>query len=192
MHQLHQGGSAMFTTRGKTTLAGRLWTLEHRASRQGDPRLARACARGHRGLRHRRSAAVAVWRVGRRLGQGVPIARRGGFQRHAPEEVLLEARGGQGIRTASGRKAAVEVVDAVRATNRVRDVRSPFAPGNGGQISKDGRSAVVLFAMKGKADTAAERVAPVLRAVDGSPPATRSCASWSSGTRRPARPSTTP
>ena len=139
----------MFTTRGKTRLADAR-TLEHRASRQGDPRLARACARGHRGLQHRRAAAVAVWRVGRRLGQGVPVA--GAWlpaprpRRGAPRSF----RGGQNIRTASGRKAAAEVIDAVRATNRVRDVRSPFAAGNSGQLSRDGRSALVLFNLEGQ------------------------------------------
>ena len=49
----------------------------------------------------------------------------------------------------------------------MKDVRSPLAAANAGQISRDQRSAVVLFAMTGKADTAYRRVAPVLGAVHG-------------------------
>jgi len=88
-----------------------------------------------------------------------------GFTRPASEEVLLQVRGRGDLRTPIGRKAAQEVTAAVSATHRVEDVRSPFAAGNGGQISQDGRSALVLFSMKGKRDTAGKRVQPVLDAV---------------------------
>jgi putative drug exporter of the RND superfamily len=90
---------------------------------------------------------------------------RSGFQQPAAEQVLLQARGGGSIRTPAGRHAAQAVAAAVAATNRVEHVRSPFSAGNSGQISRDGRSAVVLFSMKGKADTAHKRVEPVVEAV---------------------------
>jgi RND superfamily putative drug exporter len=48
----------------------------------------------------------------------------------------------------------------------VKNIRSPFSEGNGGQISHDARSALVLFQMKGKRDTANKRVEPVIRAVE--------------------------
>jgi len=94
------------------------------------------------------------------------LLERGGFDRPAVEEVLLQVRGGGDIRSPLGRRAANDVMTAVAATNRVVDLRSPFAPGNGGQISGDGRSALVLFSLKGKLDTADKRVKPVLAAVD--------------------------
>jgi uncharacterized membrane protein YdfJ with MMPL/SSD domain len=154
----------MFTTRGETGLAGRLgrWSIEHRV-KAILTWLALvlvaivASSTGERLLSKSGESAGESAKAYRLLDRG--------FQRHAPEEVLLQARGGESIRTASGRKAAAEVIDAVTATNRVQDVRNPFAPGNGGQISKDGRSALVLFSMKGEADTADKRVEPVVAAV---------------------------
>jgi uncharacterized membrane protein YdfJ with MMPL/SSD domain len=91
----------------------------------------------------------------------------GNFEQPAQEQVLIQARAGGSIRTAAGREAASDVVAAIRATGRVATVRSPFAPGNAGQLSSDGRSAVVLFSMKGDPDTAKERVDPVVDAVSG-------------------------
>ena len=154
----------MFTTRGTTGLAGQLgrWSIEHRF-KAIFAWLALvlvaivAASAGERLLSQSGESAGDSAKAYRLLDRG--------FQRHAPEEVLLQARGGESIRTAGGRTAAAEVIDAVTATNRVQDVRSPFAPGNGGQISDDGRSAVVLFSMKGKADTAHERVEPVGRPI---------------------------
>jgi RND superfamily putative drug exporter len=93
------------------------------------------------------------------------VLEQGGFERTAPEEILLQARNGGSIRTATGRQAARDLVAAVRATHRVKGVRDPFAAGNAGQLSRDGRSALVLFSMTGKADTAKDRVQPVLDAV---------------------------
>jgi putative drug exporter of the RND superfamily len=93
------------------------------------------------------------------------LLEHGGFKQPAGEQVLLQVRGSGSIRTTPGRRAAHEIVAAVAATHRVKNVRSPFAAGNGGQISRDGRSALVLFSMKGKADTAEKRVEPVVDAV---------------------------
>jgi RND superfamily putative drug exporter len=87
------------------------------------------------------------------------------FNRPAQEEVLLQVRGGGTIRTPVARQTAREIIDAVAATRRVKNIRSPFSEGNGGQISHDDRSALVLFQMKGKRDTANKRVQPVIRAV---------------------------
>jgi RND superfamily putative drug exporter len=155
----------MFTTRGTTGLAGQLgrWSIEHRF-KAIFAWLALvlvaivAASTGERLLSQSGESAGDSAKAYRLLDRG--------FQRHAPEEVLLQTRGGEGIRTAGGRMAAAEIIDAVTATNRVQDVRSPFAPGNGGQISNDGRSALVLFSMKGKPDTAHERVEPVVAAVE--------------------------
>ena len=92
---------------------------------------------------------------------------RSGFERPAAEQVFVQVPPGADVRGPAGRSAINDAVSAVSVTGRVTDVRSPLSPGNDGQVSRDGRSAVVLFAMKGKADKADKRVAPVLRAVSG-------------------------
>ena len=103
-----------------------------------------------------------------RDGQAAAASRtleRAGFERPAGEQVLVQVRDHGDVLSPRGRAAIRDVVAAVHATGLATDVRSLLeAPG---QVSRDRRSAVVLFAMKGKADTASERVAPVLRAVDG-------------------------
>jgi uncharacterized membrane protein YdfJ with MMPL/SSD domain len=88
-----------------------------------------------------------------------------GIEEPAGETVLVQAKG-PGLRaTDAGFRAAVDdVVRAVRSTGRVTDVRSPYDTRT---ISKDGRSALVQFDVKGDADTAGERVEPVLNAVAG-------------------------
>jgi uncharacterized membrane protein YdfJ with MMPL/SSD domain len=93
------------------------------------------------------------------------LLEHGGFRQPAAEEVLLQARGDGTVDSAGGRRVAREVVAAVSATRLVKNVRNPFSPGNGGQLSQDDRSALVLFSMKGKADTADRRVQPVVAAV---------------------------
>jgi len=93
------------------------------------------------------------------------LLEHGGFRQPAAEEVLIQVRGEGTINSAGGRRVAREVVAAVSATRLVENVRNPFSQGNGGQLSHDGRSALVLFSMKGKADTADKRVQPVVAAV---------------------------
>jgi uncharacterized membrane protein YdfJ with MMPL/SSD domain len=89
----------------------------------------------------------------------------GGFRQPAGEEVMLQVHGNGSIRTAVGERAARDVIAAITATHRVKGIRSPFAAGNSGQISRDGRSALVLFSMKGKRETAENRVKPVTEVV---------------------------
>jgi uncharacterized membrane protein YdfJ with MMPL/SSD domain len=93
------------------------------------------------------------------------LLENGGFDQPAAEQVLLQVRGAGNIDSAPARAAAREVAAAVIATHRVEHLRSPFATGNGGQISRNGRSALVLFSMKGEAKTAPKRVQPVVDAV---------------------------
>ena len=88
------------------------------------------------------------------------------FPQPAAEQVLVQARHG-GLRTTDPRvRAAVsDVVARLSPLPQVKDVKSPFAPGNAGQISKDGRSLVVRFDLRGKSEDAADRVQPALDAV---------------------------
>lgn len=82
----------------------------------------------------------------------------------AGETVLVQAKGSGLKATDTEFRAAVDaVVKAVDATGKVTDVQSPYTADT---ISKDGRSALVQFDMRGDAETAAERVEPVLNAVE--------------------------
>ncbi|MGV9277772.1 MMPL family transporter [Streptomyces griseosporeus] len=86
-----------------------------------------------------------------------------GIEEPASETVLIQAEG-TGLKATDGefRQAVGDVVRAVRKTGAVTDVTSPYDTGT---VSKDGRSALVQFDMRGASDTAGERVQPVLDAV---------------------------
>lgn len=88
-----------------------------------------------------------------------------GIKQPAGETVLLQAR--DGALTASSaefRAAVADVVKAVEGTGKVTAVTSPYTTHT---ISRDGRSALVQFDMRGDAKTAVDRVEPVLKAVAG-------------------------
>ena len=89
-----------------------------------------------------------------------------GFHNHASEAVLIQSRS----RTADspGFRHEIETVVArLKRLPQIDALRSPTVAGNRGQISKDGHSALIEFNMRGDADTAADRVQPVLNAVAG-------------------------
>ncbi|MFJ6081298.1 MMPL family transporter [Streptomyces sp. NPDC092369] len=88
-----------------------------------------------------------------------------GIDEPASETVLVQAKGG-GVKATDARfRAAVDaVVKAVEGTGKATDVTSPYDTDT---ISKDGRSALVQFDMRGDSETAGERVEPVLKAVEG-------------------------
>lgn len=81
----------------------------------------------------------------------------------AGEQVLIQSRRGQLTRS----ELAVVVDDLVTRLGRapaVAVIRSPLTAGNEGQLSKDGRSALVTFQITGDPETAADRVGPALAA----------------------------
>ncbi|MEW2613830.1 MMPL family transporter [Streptomyces sp. NPDC047880] len=87
-----------------------------------------------------------------------------GIDEPAGETVLIQARGGDLKATDSEFRDAVNaVVRAVEGTGRVTEVTSPYDTKT---ISKDGRSALVQFDVRGEPDTAGERIEPVLKAVE--------------------------
>ncbi|WP_406356121.1 MMPL family transporter [Streptomyces sp. NBC_00658] len=88
-----------------------------------------------------------------------------GIEEPASESVLIQAKDANTKATdAVFRSAVAEVVTAVEGTGEVTDVTSPY---DAGTISKDGLSALVQFDMRGEAETAGDRVEPVLKAVEG-------------------------
>ena len=81
----------------------------------------------------------------------------------AGEEVLIENP--RGSLAGTGYRAAVtDLVARLSRTPSVAAIRSPLAPSNQGQISRNGRAALVTFQITGDPDTATDRVAPALAA----------------------------
>ncbi|MGW2703275.1 MMPL family transporter [Streptomyces sp. NPDC001340] len=87
-----------------------------------------------------------------------------GIEQPAGETVLIQSKDGAKATSGEFRAAVTDVVKAVGATGKVVNVTSPYDTRT---ISRDGRSALVQFDMRGEADTAADRVEPVLKAVAG-------------------------
>ncbi|MFG2575859.1 MMPL family transporter [Streptomyces sp. NPDC048481] len=92
------------------------------------------------------------------------IVEDAGIEEPASETVLIQSKDGSVKATDPEFRAAVAaVVAAVGKTGEATDVSSPYDTKT---ISKDGRSALVQFDMRGDSDTAGDRVEPVLKAVD--------------------------
>ncbi|MBS1879774.1 MAG: MMPL family transporter [Actinobacteria bacterium] len=69
-----------------------------------------------------------------------------GFPQAVSEQVLIQApKGGEGPDGREFRAAVADVESRLGKLGFVRDVQGPYAPGNAGQISADGRSALVEF-----------------------------------------------
>jgi uncharacterized membrane protein YdfJ with MMPL/SSD domain len=88
------------------------------------------------------------------------------FQQPAAETVLIQSDSLQA--SAPEFVAATRaVVDTLQRQGEVTNIRSPLNAENGGQISKDGRSALVEFEIRGDADLAVEKINPILKAIAG-------------------------
>jgi uncharacterized membrane protein YdfJ with MMPL/SSD domain len=86
------------------------------------------------------------------------------FEQPAGETVLVQSS--KDTADSPAFKAAVaDVVRRVSAVGVVTNMQSPYAAGNRGQISADGRSATVGLDIRGDADTASDRIQPVMDAV---------------------------
>jgi RND superfamily putative drug exporter len=80
--------------------------------------------------------------------------------------VLLQSADGRLTVQDPAFKAAIgDTVARLRAFRTVTEIKSPLLPQNQGQISRDGRSALVDFDIRGDADLAEDRVDPILAAV---------------------------
>jgi RND superfamily putative drug exporter len=88
------------------------------------------------------------------------------FPKDAGESVLIQAPKGRTVRDAAVRKAVDDTIAAVSGKPRVAEVQSPYTKGNETQISKDGRSALVTFKVRGDTDQTASAIDPVVAAVD--------------------------
>jgi RND superfamily putative drug exporter len=88
------------------------------------------------------------------------------FPKDAGESVLIQAARGGSVRDADVRKAVDETIAAVSGKPRVAEVQSPYAKGNETQVSKDGRSVLVNFKLRGDIEQTGGAIDPVVAAVD--------------------------
>ena len=87
-----------------------------------------------------------------------------GFKRPAGEMVLIQSRS-LTANDPAFRAAIEDVVARVSGVADVQNVRSPLTAGAEAQISKDGRSALVAFEIRGDKDEAVDKIAPVVKSV---------------------------
>jgi uncharacterized membrane protein YdfJ with MMPL/SSD domain len=86
------------------------------------------------------------------------------FEQPAKELVLVQS---SALTSTSARfRAAVQdVVRRLEAQPNATNIDGPFAPGNAGQVSSDGHSALVEFDIRGKSEDASDKVGPILTAM---------------------------
>ena len=87
-----------------------------------------------------------------------------GFKQPASEHVLIHSRTAR-AGTPAFDSAVADVVARISKIAVVENIRSPLIAGNADHISKDGRSALVEFQIRGAKDEAVDKIAPVLDAV---------------------------
>jgi RND superfamily putative drug exporter len=87
-----------------------------------------------------------------------------GFQQPATERILVESQSHR-VGTPAFDTAIADVVARVSAIADVQDVRSPLDPANAGQLSENGRAALVELRIRGAKEDAVDKIDPVLAAV---------------------------
>src|SRR6186997_340162 len=89
-----------------------------------------------------------------------------GFPQADPQtEFVLVQSPKLSVNAAAFRATVDDVVGAVRDNPNVKHLKSPYAPGNGDQLSNDRSTAMVTFDMKGKYDDATKKIDPIEAAV---------------------------
>jgi uncharacterized membrane protein YdfJ with MMPL/SSD domain len=86
------------------------------------------------------------------------------FRDSAEEQVLVQGKGSVKVGDPQFTAAVKDVVARLGDTAHVDKIESPLAKGNEGQLSKDGRSALVTFEIPGDDDVAEDRVDATLAA----------------------------
>src|SRR4051812_2926277 len=82
------------------------------------------------------------------------------------EQVLIAGRGVTTSTDPQVRAAVADVTGRLDGVPHVAKIKSPFSPGNAGQISKDGHSVLVTFEVTGDKDMVKDRVAPAVAATE--------------------------
>jgi RND superfamily putative drug exporter len=104
--------------------------------------------------------------VGGEAGRAQKTLSEAGFEEPASELVLIQSKR-LTMTAPEFRRTIGDVVDRLRALPDVANVRSPLDADADGQTSQDGRSALVQFDIRGEAESAKDRVQPILDAVAG-------------------------
>ena len=94
------------------------------------------------------------------------ILEKANFNDPATESVLVQSRS-LTYRDPAFASAVAGVVQTLSGQKDVTNVVSPIEHPISGQVSDDGHSALVQFDVKGKADDADGKVAPILKAIEG-------------------------
>src|SRR5581483_11376119 len=87
------------------------------------------------------------------------------FKIPARESVLVQTRSWT-VKDDAFSAAVASLVQTLSREPNVTNIVSPIEHPNAGLVSKDGHSALVQFDVKGKADDAKDKIAPILAAVD--------------------------
>src|SRR3954451_471577 len=101
----------------------------------------------------------------RESGHAAKVEAAAGFFDRANENVFVASRNGAKVGPPAFRAAVADVIGVVRANRFVRNVKSPLAAGNEGQVAADRTKALVNFDVLGDQNQAKDRVGSVLAAV---------------------------
>jgi uncharacterized membrane protein YdfJ with MMPL/SSD domain len=93
------------------------------------------------------------------------ILDQGNFKIPARESVLIQSETATAAQPAFA-AAVATVVQTLSGEPDVLDIVSPIDHPNAGLVSRDGHSALVQFDVRGKAEDAKDKIAPILAAVD--------------------------
>ena len=104
------------------------------------------------------------------------------FPKKAEESVLVQSKALR-AQDPAFKAAVADVIDRLSRTPHVKNVESPYAPASTGQISPDGRSALVNYDIPGSAEQTEERVDGALASIALRSGRTATCASRRSETR---------
>jgi uncharacterized membrane protein YdfJ with MMPL/SSD domain len=94
------------------------------------------------------------------------MLRDAGFQPDPQTEIVLVQSKTRTVNDPAFRAVVNDVLDSVRPSTAIEELRSPYAQGNTGQISADRHSAMVQWRMKGDNKTATKRIPALTRATD--------------------------
>ena len=94
------------------------------------------------------------------------IMRDAGFQPQPQTEIVLVQSKSRTASDPAFRAVVNDVLGSVSSSTAIMDLRSPYAKGNGGQISADGHSAMVQWRMKGDLKAAEKRITAITDATD--------------------------
>jgi RND superfamily putative drug exporter len=94
------------------------------------------------------------------------ILEKANFNDPATESVLVQSRS-LTYRDPTFASAVAGVVQTLSGQKDVTNIVSPIEHPTSGQVSEDGHSVLVQFDVKGKADDADAKVAPILKAIEG-------------------------